>query len=1621
MWNYYYRSPRLLVLTVFLIVVAGLSAVHVLPRKEDPSLTQRFAIVFTRYPGAGAEQVESQVTEKVEEALQEIEEVKTLFSQSRNGISVVNIELKDDVYQVEPVWSRARDKLADVVPRLPSQASEPELDDEKTTVEAYSMIVALTWTAQSDLSLGILKRYAEILEDRFIALPGTRQTQLFGAPEEEILVQVDADQLASMGLTAAELSEIIARQDAKAPAGRMRSEQGDLLIEVEGEFNSLQRIESLPVRRAADGRLVRLGHIAEVRRGIQDPPQEISLIAGQRGITVSARVEPDYRIDLWAADARAMLEDFQGDLPRGIQATAIFDQSGYVRQRLAGLALNLFLAGGLVILVVCFMMGWRAALVVGTALPLVCMMVLAGLRFLGVPLHQMSVTGLVIALGLLIDNAIIVVDEIRARLRRGFRPSQAVARSVRHLSVPLLGSTLTTVLAFTPLIIMPGPAGEFVGSIGLSVILALVSSLLVSLTVVAAFGGRIFRSKAKGDSEYLQTGRGPFWKAGFENPRLTSGYRTLLLHVFRAPWKGIVLALLLPLLGLWKFSDLQEEFFPAADRKEFEIQMRMPFQSSIGQTARTAQRMRDRILEHPRVEQVHWFVGSSAPKFYYNMLSGRDQTPSFAQALVELDSAGGGGQVVRTLQERLSRSFPQAEIIVRPFGQGPPVRAPIELRLYGPDLDRLYELGEQFRRELVRDARVTVARTTLETGTPQLWLSLDEEQVRLAGLDSVGIAQQLQTTLEGSTGGSLIEGTEELPVRVRVSDPARGQVERIASLEMLPGGPSSSSATAVGTAPGRALSRSAAPPRPRVPVSALGEMRIVPQQAAIDRRQNRRVNTVQGWVDAGVLPSQVLQPFQERIRTMLDGLPEGYSYEYGGETRERNQAVHKLMASAGVLLVMLIATLVLSFNSFRLAAAIMAVAASSVGLALLSLWVFGYPFGFMAIVGSMGLVGVAVNDSIVVLAALRASSVSSRQDVEETAETVMRSSRHVLTTTLTTMAGFLPLIIAGGRFWPPLAMAIAGGILGATLLALFFIPSAYLLLGPKPAREAASQPTSDKTGALAMMTRTTAFFFLLILTFSSVSPVAAQSRWFADQSRRQISVPDLENLGDVRQGRVYLSERQAVEMALRQNLDLNVQRHRPLARFWDVEFLRGAYDPAFLFNFDWQRTTQPTASILAGGDSVTDVDTAYVFGYEQEFSTGTRFEFSFNANRNTTTNTFADLVPALSSDFSATLRQNLLRGFGRSDQEYEIEISSNNLDISRHEFETLLSDTVLAVQEGYWELQFALEDIRVQEKSLELAQTILEQNQARFEVGSAARVEVIEAEAEVAARREQLIRSRFNYRLAQDELIRLITGIEDPRDFPGEIAPSQSIYRPDPVRDTFQQLMARAREKRPELAQAGLRIENSQVSLDRSRNRLRPQLDLLLSYQQFGLGGRRLVRDFSEGFFDAPVVDVQPGGLGDSLEQLFGTDFYGYVVALDFRLPLGNKAARAENAQAQIALDEQQLARRSLEQQVALEIRRALTEMEMNAAGVEAAQAAVRLSQERLDSQQARFDVGMATTRDLIEAQRDLIQAESVLIRDQVDFIQSRLRLHRALGTTLSSQNITLSQALAQNVTHHDR
>ncbi len=529
MYDLFYRNRRLLMLAIALIVVTGLSSIMVLPRLEDPTLKQRAALIHTSFPGASAVRVESLVTEEIEDALKEIEEIRLIRSASRDELSTVTMELEDRVYDVDTVWSRVRDKLNDVTPRLPAGAGQPQFVDLKFS--AYAALFSLNWTGQGESSAAVMQRYAELLEQRLRNLPGTEDVDVFGLSGEEIVIEVKQQEIAARGLTAADIARALADSDAKVSAGGLRSEHSDLVVEVNSEFETLEQIAATPIRVIGDDVVISLGDIASVRKSTRNPPDTVTLIDGRPGIVLGCFIQPDVRIDFWTQDILQAVEEFRRELPDAIRLEPIFLQQQYVSQRLTSLVFNLALGAAAVTLVILVMMGWRSAIIIGSALPLSGLMVLGGLRMLSIPLHQMSITGLIIALGLLIDNAIVAVDEMRKQLRAGLTPSAAIVATVRHLAVPLMGSTFTTCLAFAPLALMPGPAGEFVGSIGISVILAVTSSLFLSLTIVPALVA-ILRG---GMSDQGRTG---LLTSGIHNRQVERLYKRSLEVLFHHPCAG---------------------------------------------------------------------------------------------------------------------------------------------------------------------------------------------------------------------------------------------------------------------------------------------------------------------------------------------------------------------------------------------------------------------------------------------------------------------------------------------------------------------------------------------------------------------------------------------------------------------------------------------------------------------------------------------------------------------------------------------------------------------------------------------------------------------------------------------------------------------------------------------------------------------------------------------------------------------------------------------------------------------------------------------------------------------------------------------------------------------------
>ncbi|MEM7722367.1 MAG: efflux RND transporter permease subunit [Pseudomonadota bacterium] len=1011
-----WRQPRAVALALLIVVAVGASALATIGRQEDPTITNLFATITTAYPGAEPARVEALVTTTIEDELRELSEIDVISSTSSTGISIIAIELQETTPEdeIEQIWSELRDTLADAELDFPAGALSPELDTDGAG--AYAAIIAVT-PRHDGVPMTLAARYGNNLADTLRNIPGTEVVDLFGLPDEEITVTLDTTRAAGLGLTAAEVAAAIAASDAKVQAGQVTGPGETLTVEVTGEIETLARVRDVTLRESPDGALVRVGDVADVTRGPRDPVSELAFHNGRPAILVASKLEEGLQVDAWAGMLREDLTAWQRTLPGGLEAILTFDQSRYTEDRLAEVGTNMAIGIGLVVAVLLITLGLRAALIVALILPVVTLASIGTMSAIGLPIHQMSVTGLIVALGLLVDAGIVMTDQIGRNIRSGLARAEAVGQAVRRLTMPLFASTATTALSFTPMILLPGAAGDFVGSIAIAVVTMLCWSFVVAITITPAIAGWVLPDR-DGGSRFAN---------GIPSGALGRLFRASLVLSVRNPVRSIVFAMVLPVLGFLSLPLLTAQFFPGVDRDQFHIEVDLATGSSIARTEDTVMHLDQTLRDLPDVTQVTWVLGRSAPAFYYNITGDRDGAARYAQALVTTSSPAATESLLADLQRNLAAVAPEAQVLVRGLVQGPPVDAPVELRLVGPDLNVLQTEGDRLRALIAGQDAVTLARASMTGGAPKLQVTLNESRARQMGLDPGALAAQLDAALDGAIGGSLVEGAEEMPVRVRLSDARRNDPSSLRDLPIvLPGG--------AGT----------------VPLSSIADLTLVPGEGVITRRDGVRVNTVQAFIQREVLPSEALAQVEAAMAAENFTLPAGYDLQIGGDSDARSSTLDNLLAPLGLIVTLSVAVVVLTFGSFRLAGVALVVSGLSAGLSMLALAIFDYPFGINAIIGLIGSIGVSINAALIIMTALQEDEAAATGAPEAMADVVMASSRHIVSTTVTTVGGFLPLILAGGGFWPPFAMAVAGGVALSTIVSFYMTPAAFRLVAPKP-------------------------------------------------------------------------------------------------------------------------------------------------------------------------------------------------------------------------------------------------------------------------------------------------------------------------------------------------------------------------------------------------------------------------------------------------------------------------------------------------------------------------------------------------------------------------------------------
>ena len=1005
-----FSQPRIFALLLIFIFLSGVLALNTVPRQENPELAQRGSTVQTIYPGASPTRIETQILEPMEAKLREVYELNEIISFASQGFGTTVLEIKDSVSPalIEQVWSEVQDKLDQSLFDLP-EGLKPQLM--RSSGPPTTLLYALTWNGEGEIPLILLSRIAEDLRQSMAYMAGSDKSFVFGSADEEVLVEVDNAKLSALGLTFQEVAKVLSSLDTKKPIGQISNNGQEFLVKSQENLTNLSEVSNLPIKVFNNYEIIRLGDIANLSKNPRDPPEELTLFNGQKAVLVEIRGAFSLRVDSYVESIQSLVEDFKKQLPPEIKLEKIYDESYYFKQKFNNLYGSIIFATLIVIAISYFLLGFKSALIVGSIIPLTIFIVLFGCKLLGLPLHQTSMTGIIIALGLLIDNAIIVVEDFKYRRSLGHSRESPSYETYHHLWIPLSAATATTALSFFPIAAGQGPSAEFVGGMAKTVILSITASLFLALYVVPLLLNYINQIKFF-DKEI-------FSGSGYSNQKLLKRYRDLLTWSYAVPRRGIMIAMILPTLGFVSFPFLKADFFPELDRNMFKVSVELPQNSNVYSTEKSVLKLRESILQSGIVEDDFWFIGRRLPRILYNVIGGDSALGSnnLAQGVYIASSYREMTKKLPLLAKRLTAENPDLKIIIDKFDSGPPVEAAVEYSIDGPDLSILRALGKKLELIIRNAPDVYLTNSELSGGAANLEFKFNESDLALNSISGEFFINELAIASEGIKVGTMLDGNKEIPIKLRASSD-----DSITSTQYL----------SVPSNNGFDYS------------SNYGEFEVTNKANFVSRDSGIRQNQVAAWIWTGLLPSDTERFLKDKIEKFESELPPGYILEVGGAADARGKSQANIFSSAILFFVLIIIALVSALNSFRQAALILSVAGWCTGLAFLGLTIGQANFGFMGLVGAIGLAGLSINDSIVVLSHIKEANAESPLKKEDLVEVIIRSTRHVVTTSATTIGGFMPLLITS-IFFEPLAWAMAGGVLGSTIIAVFYIPAFYAI------------------------------------------------------------------------------------------------------------------------------------------------------------------------------------------------------------------------------------------------------------------------------------------------------------------------------------------------------------------------------------------------------------------------------------------------------------------------------------------------------------------------------------------------------------------------------------------------
>ncbi|KPK61183.1 MAG: hypothetical protein AMJ59_01655 [Gammaproteobacteria bacterium SG8_31] len=990
------RQRRLVLAVAAVLALVGAVAWEGMIRQEDPSFPYRAGFILVAYPGADPERVERLVLEPLEEELAEIEEIDYIQSTVRSGQVAIRLRLKDYVYDTDTQWDRIRVAVDRAQQAFPEGVGEPIVDDRLVDNASATIVVA----GSNDLV--DLAHAADRIEKKLFRLDGVSRVEVVGDPGEQVTIAYKDSAARRLGLTPASLASQLSARNQVRGGGTVLVAGKTASLRPESEFRSIEEIRSTPVA-LPSGRTVPLSEVADVRHGPSEPGKEFMWVNGRPAVGLAVIVERDkVHVVEWGVKLKAFVDELRPQFTP-LELDIILFQPDHTEGRLRELGFSLMMGIVIVAGILFFSMGIRLGALVASVVPLVTLSALAIYAIGGGVLHQMAIAGMVIGLGMLVDNAIVMAENIQWHLDRGLPAREASVIAVRELAGPLGSATGTTLAAFVPMFIAEGNTADFTRMIPGMVMLMLTVSYFYAVLVTPAL------------SEFMLKRT----EASREGPISRLGRRLGGLAV-RHSKSVLVTAGVLVVVAVLGARYVDRDFFPDTARNEMVVNLNFAEGTHISTTSNAAMLMADAMLQLEEVTDVYAWAGFSGPTFYYN-LSENPRSPHIARLAVIARGVGDLPAIFDWVRHYAHAKLPDVEVVPQRLGQGPPVQAPIEIRLFGDDFDLLRLASEQVM-DLVRDTRGTTdVRETLGTGTPTLVFEIGDASAARYGLDREDVADALLGRTLGIRIGDYRAGLDPVPIVLRSPEGERFDTDHLDTAYVF------------------------TPTGDSVPLAQLVNQSLLWQPSAIQHRDLQRVAIVLAELEQGYPFGNVTDELARKLAQV--DLPAGISLEFGGKKESSGDANAALFSAMPVGIVLLLVFLLLEFNSFRrLAMVLVTVPLAATGV-VPGLLLTDNPFGFTALLGVIALAGIVVNNAIVLIDVLDANLRAGRPLGEAIADAVARRTRPILLTTVTTVAGLAPLTFTDSTLWPPLAWSIISGLLASTVLTLLVVPAMcrYLL------------------------------------------------------------------------------------------------------------------------------------------------------------------------------------------------------------------------------------------------------------------------------------------------------------------------------------------------------------------------------------------------------------------------------------------------------------------------------------------------------------------------------------------------------------------------------------------------